>query len=267
MNLVDTEYIRRRCDIEEGIRYLDDDRLRKIIHNLYKNKVRGRLIYITATAVCHLADQYGQKFLALPFAIGDFGLTAVYQTIRKGVVTILLGSVGPLFIMGSPLALVGAFVLGTSGLRLAFTSLDFIPTSVISSGKDAEPRMPGVTDVIVVNNQGKIHMNKPVKNNPECWLPDQHVLNPNCEIQPTELTEIGDIIPEYKDIVNMQDVTGLDQTDFTYIYDLGQTKGKEVNFLDKFGDLEPIDKNEVWDTYKNEIPIQEKRYLRTRNKL
>lgn len=37
----------------------------------------------------------GLNFLALPFAIGDF----LYHTIRKTAVTILLGGVGPLFIL------------------------------------------------------------------------------------------------------------------------------------------------------------------------
>lgn len=79
---INVDYI--DCVIESGFQYLDNERLRKILHHLFKNKikrtVKGQLIYITATALCHLAHKYGQHFLALPFAVDDFGLTNVYQT-------------------------------------------------------------------------------------------------------------------------------------------------------------------------------------------
>ena len=71
----------------------------------------------------------------------------------------------------------------------------------------------------------------------------------------------------------MQDVTGLDKVDFSDVLDLGQAEpstpkfngGKEVNFLEKFGDSETINEEDRWDV--NESPIPEKRYLRTRNEL
>lgn len=62
------------CEIEEGLQYLDNNYLQKIIHNLYRHKRKGQIIYITATAICHLANDYGQHFLSFPIAIGDFGL-------------------------------------------------------------------------------------------------------------------------------------------------------------------------------------------------
>ena len=120
-DFIDVDYI--DCDIEDGLRFLDHNRLRKIIHDLYRYKRRGKIIYITTTAVCHLANTYGQTFLALPFAIGDFGVTNLYQTIRKTVVTVLLSGVGPLVIVGGPVALTCASVLITLGLRLAFTNI------------------------------------------------------------------------------------------------------------------------------------------------
>lgn len=68
--------------------------------------------------------------------------------------------------------------------------------------------------------------------------------------------------------------TGLDNVEFTAQYDLGQTKasiynprkGKEVHFLDQFGDLGPIGESEGWETCENEFSVLEKRYLRTKNK-
>jgi hypothetical protein len=270
-DFIDTDYI--KCNIEQGVGYLDDTRLRNIITDLYRHKRKGKIIYITATAVCHLANRYGQTFLALPFAVGDFGLTNVYQTLRKGFVTILLGGVGPLVIVGGPVALIVALMLGMSGLRLAFSNLDFIPTSPVDVTKDLEPRIPGISDVVVVNNRGKMIMSEPVQENQECWLPDQRLLNPNCKIKPTEIPDaIDSVLPDlrYEETVNMQDIT----VEFTDKFDLGQTKpsicnphkGKEVSFLDKFGDSGPIGESEGWDTCENEFMVPEKRYLRTRNK-
>ena len=47
-------------------------------------------------------------------------------------------------------------MLGMSGLRLAFYNLDFIPTSRVDVTKGLKPRIPGTTDVVVVNNRDKI---------------------------------------------------------------------------------------------------------------
>lgn len=276
-DLIDTDYIKSLCKIEQGVGYLDDKRLRNIINDLYRYKRKGKIIYITATAVCHLANRYGQTFLALPFAVGDFGLTNVYQTLRKGFVTILLGGVGPLVIIGGPVALIVALTLGMSGLRLAFSNLDFIPTSPVDVTKDLEPRIPGMSEVVVVNNRDKMIMCEPEQENQECWLPDQRLLNSNCQVKPTEIPDaIDSVLPDlrYEETVNMQDTTGLDRVEFTDKFDLGQTKpsickprkGKEVNFLEKFGDSGPIGESEGWDTCENEFMVPEKRYLRTRNK-
>ena len=80
VNFIDVDYI--QCNINTGLRFLDDKRLINIIHDLYRHKRKGKMIYITTTTLCHLANQYGQTFLALPSAIGDFELTNLYQTER-----------------------------------------------------------------------------------------------------------------------------------------------------------------------------------------
>ena len=119
-------------------------------------------------------------------------------------------------------------------------------------------------------------MSDPAQINQECWLPGQPLFNPTCQVESTEITDAIDIdsfLPNYEDTVNMQDTTGLSRVEFTDKFDFGQTKpsisnpqkGKEVNFLDKFGDSEKIGANEGWDTCENEIMVPEKRYLRTRN--
>lgn len=162
-DLINVDYI--ECGIEMGLRYLNNNQLRTIIHDLYWHKRKGKVIYITTTVVCHLAHRYGQTFLALPFTIGNFGFTNLYQTARKIVVTILLGRVGPCYVVGGSVGLAWAFVLALSGLPIAFTDLDSIPTSPIyetGSAENIEPRIPSSPEVIVVNNRNKIIMTNPV---------------------------------------------------------------------------------------------------------
>ena len=107
-------------------------------------------------------------------------------------------------------------------------------------------------------------------------MPDQASLNSNCKIKPTEIPDAIDLLSadlEYGEMVNMQDVTGLDRVEFTDKFDLGQTKpnvpnprkGKTVNFLEKFGDSGTIDESDTWDT--DEFTVPKKRFLRTRNEL
>ena len=59
IDIVDTDYINSLCNIEEGVGYLDDQRLNNIINDLYRHKRKGKIIYIIVTAVCHLANRYG----------------------------------------------------------------------------------------------------------------------------------------------------------------------------------------------------------------
>ena len=119
--------------IDKGLRFLDHSRLKKIIYDLYKYKstARGKIIYITATALCHLAKQYGIYFLELPFSIGDFGTTNIIQIGRKAAVTLLLGVVAPLCYSGTYIRLLGALILGLVGLKLFSLDLYLIPTSPI----------------------------------------------------------------------------------------------------------------------------------------
>lgn len=265
------------CGLEKGIRFLDHDRLRKIIHDIGRHKRKGKIIYITSTALCSLANRYGQTFLSLPFAVGDFGVTNLYQTARKLGVTILLGGIGPLWVIGSPTALLVAFGLATSGLRLAFTNLDFIPTSPILETENLgnlKPRIADLPDVVVINSRNQLVMTNPTQKNFECYLPEQALFNSNCKIAPTEIPAAIDLAShnlQYDEVVNMQDVTGLDRVDFSDVLDLGEAKpsipkprrGKRVNFLDKFGDSGPIDEIDTWEVSEPVVP--EKRYLRTRN--
>lgn len=250
-----------KCGIEEGVRFLDNDRLRKIIHDLYRRKRRNKIIYITASAACHLCRHYGKYFLAIPVAVGDFGTTNLYHTTRKIIVVSLLGGVVPLFALGTSLALSGALGLMAFGLRLAFADLDFIPTSPILADefKNLKPRIPDIPDVVVVNvkPRDKIVMTNPLQDDGQCWLPDQAVFNSACKPKPVPISDELDFIPDlrYEDVVNMKDVTKLDYVDFSDTTELGQfkpniphpRKGKTVNFLEKFGDSRIVDETDTWE--------------------
>lgn len=70
-------------------------------------------------------------FLAVPFATGDFGVTSLYQTLRKAFVTLLLTGVAPLVYFGGSVSFLFALILVTLGLKYAFTNLDYILNSAI----------------------------------------------------------------------------------------------------------------------------------------
>jgi len=270
-DFIDVDYI--DCGIEEGLRYLDNDRIRKIIHDLYASKRKGRIIYITSTAACHLVKIYGKHFLSLPFTVKDFGVTNLYQTIRKLTVTILMGAVGPLYVAGGRAAIFTAFTLVTLALRLAYTDLDRLPTSPIDEtipARQIEPRIADLPDVVTVNCRNKVKAPSIVPEKGECWLAEQAYFNPNCKVKTTEILPAG---LGYDEVVNMKDVTGLEHVDFSDILDLGQnkpsisksSKGKMVKFLDIFGDPADIGKSETWDASSITDTVPKKMNLRTGN--
>lgn len=141
-------------------------------------------------------------------------------------------------------------ILITSGLRLGFSNLDFIVKSTIfetGSTENLKPRIADLNDVVIVNDRNKIIMTNSVQKKGECWLVDQTPFNSNCKVDPNQISNAIDLVShnlDYKNVINMQDVTDLDRVDFSDIFDLGQSKsrkGKMVDFLEKFGDSGPID--------------------------
>lgn len=142
-DLIEGNYI--DCGIKENLRFLDNQRLRKTLYDLLKRKAHGKIIFIIATAICHVAKLYGRNFLALHFTIGDFGLTNLYQIMHKLSVTIILGIVASLVIIGNPDALLFTILIITFGLRLAFTNTAKILTRVIDwniLARNLELRIP-----------------------------------------------------------------------------------------------------------------------------
>jgi len=102
----------------------------------------------------------------------------------------------------------------------------------------------------------------------ECLLPEQQFSNLKCRLTVEEVTEISSKIKlNYKDIVNMQDVTGVYKIEFTDKYQVpsssdvtntvntvrhkSKLKGIVVNFLNKFSDPKNIPETEIWDIDSN----------------
>lgn len=170
-----------------------------------------------------------------------------------------MGAVGPLFIVDDTFGLTGAFLMMTMGLRFAFTNTEILTSFIDETipAKSLKPRIADLPDVGIINRRNKITMTSPVQEKHECWLAEQVYFNPNCKINPAEaIARVSDNL-DYSEIVNMQDVTGLERQQFTDIFDLGQAKpsisktfsknrkGKMVNFLEMFSNPENIDDSET----------------------
>ncbi len=189
-----------------------------------------------------------------------------------------LGAVGPLYIAGGPIALFIAALMATGGLKLAFTDPDKLPTSFIDEIlpiSQIEPRIADLPDVVTVNFGNKVKAPSIVQSKGECLLPEQAYFNPNCQIKPTEIpTAVNQAPPGlvYDEVVNMQDITGLDRVDFSDVLDLGQpepsiskaSKSKTVNFLEMFGDPADIDESDTWDASSITDTVAKRRNLRIR---
>lgn len=152
----------------------------------------------------------------------------------------------------------------TLALRLAYTDLDKLPTTPIDEripAKSLKPRISDLPDLVTVNFRNKITMTTGQEK------PEQAYFNPNCKIKPTEIPSKIELVfydLDYSEVVNMQDVTGLD---------LGQAEpsiskprqGKMVNFLDIFPDPENIDESKTWDACTVTDNVPKNMNLRTAN--
>jgi len=300
--MIDTDSIKELCVIEEGVGYLDNDRLRKIIHYLYEYKKVNNVIFITATALCKLVLEYGVMFPALPIVIRDFGFTNLWDTLRKFMVSLFVFSIVPVWAMAGPYA---AVVIGSGCLYIAYRLLLIkfyeIPTSPVDDTipvSKLQPRIKDLPDVVTINARNKIHMTNPnpARENVECWMPDQRMFNKNCKLKSTDIPNAIDLA--YDDVVNMKDVTSLKDLEdvrFTDILDLGKPvskdvtvtgteslgqcpcppvkstmksmkskmKSKAVNFLKIFGDQDHIDEIDTWET--SEYTIPEKTNIKIRD--
>lgn len=277
-DIIDVGYIYDQChQIKDGGNFLDNDRLRNIVVDLYSHKRRGKIIYITATALCHLVQHYGQSFFSFQVAIGDFGITSLYQAVRKFTTIVLLSAAPPLAYAGNLMwvcivTALGCFV-GTSNLD----SIEMSPIPMLSPDEELQPRIPGKDEMVVLNYRkqaNKITMEKTMESK-QCWLTDQALFNPTCKADKAAQA-IESVTPSfnYNEVVNMKDSTQWVNSEFNDYLDIGQVEpsipkpnlrrgtGKTVNFLEKFRDPDVVTESEKWDISESDVP----KNLRTRTK-
>jgi hypothetical protein len=66
------EVVHPNCLVGKGLRYVNNERLRKIANSLFRSKAKNGVIFITKTALCHLVEIYGLDLPALPIPVPDF---------------------------------------------------------------------------------------------------------------------------------------------------------------------------------------------------
>jgi hypothetical protein len=107
----------------------------------------------------------------------------------------------------------------------------------------------------------------------ECVLPDQKLFNSKCRLPqiPDEVDSVSHGL-EYGEVVNMEDVTGLDRVQFSDVSDLGRPAlgpsrkvAKQVKFSEKFL-IGPVDIDELPESKDlTIIPEMDLQELRLRN--
>jgi hypothetical protein len=273
------EVVHPECVVGKDLRYLNNNRMRRIVYALFKSKAKNGVIYITRTALCHLVSMYGLDLPAFPIPIQDFiGVSSSFQFMRKLIAVAALGIPLPMFVLaqGPGYAIFSIASAAFGIFAMAFTNdsgffileTDYISDTVLSIRR----RMP---DVVTVDlnpvSHTKISMTKSSQSY-ECSLPEQIIFDPRCSLTPTEIATVAgstnlEIPLEYDQVVNLQDVTHLPNLEFNDRYEvvagpkpkatsyLRGTKnfknggtGKIVSFLEKFADPNSITEAEQWDT-------------------
>jgi hypothetical protein len=286
------EVVHPNCLVGKGIRYVNNERLRKIAYSLFKSKAKNGIIYITKTALCHLVEIYGLDLPALSIPIPDFiGVSGWYHLARKIISVGFLGIPLPMLILAQgPASIILSLAAGGFGIVVMAYTKDpgflIIPTAVISTPVNSIMRhIPGQPDLVSVNlepvSRSKITMPK-FSTGYECSLPDQIMYNPKCSLRPSEIADIAanaDVPLNYDEVVNMGDVTKLPRVKFSDNFEILQSpepptnfrlrgtkrfknQGKTPNFLEKFGDPEFISDTEQYDittpTPQDAIRIQDR---------
>jgi len=174
-------------------------------------------------------------------------------------------------------------------VRLAVSGLDEIPTSFYTQEflfkEKVQARIPGATDVIVINNnprfitdpsqyqgQEKIYMPEFSTRTTECSLAEQSLFNDKCKIKDISLENMMHDL-NIDEVVSMKDLKDLEygviDIGYTDICDLGpvdpeickpqifKKKGKMVNFLEKFADPKEVTEAESWYLEKSTMSVNQ----------
>jgi hypothetical protein len=275
------------CQVGKGFRYVNNERLRKIVHRLYKSKSRNGIIYITKTALCHLIEIYG---LGIPFIpiIPDFiGISDWFILGKKVISVMCFGISFPMLILAqgyAPIILslttasfgvVIMFYAKNPGFLIVSTDPILTPISLIKRRIANQNELISVDLTSVSGSAGtKIIMPKY-----ECSLPVQRVFNLKCSLGSSQIVEVTsniniDLPLNYDQVVNMGDVTKLrlikfsDQFEVTlnskplFHSNLRGTKrfknrAKTSKFSEKFGDKGVILDSQEWDVTRSTLTAQD----------
>jgi len=267
------------CIVPKGVQFLDNEWLRKLLLVHHSDKIKTGILYITRTALCHFASEVGLGILDTQI----FKVSSWLTVGKKTFVTILASLPIPLLgiwgVTTIPVVLsVVTFLSGTSSMFfLRESGFLLIKTKAIAGPiSHIAQRIQDRTDIVVVDlepSNDKITV-KQSSVPYECSLPDQMLGNPICVRE----TEIGiksgdvlvDILIDYDEVVNMEDLTGLsgeikfaDQFETVPIENPGPIKSQHsrpnpsksskrtASLLEKFGDPDYIPDSETWDTSAN----------------
>lgn len=271
------------CIVGKSVQFLDNEWLRKIIVARYSDKVKNGILFITRTALCHFALEFGLGILDFNF---KFIEVSSWLTVGKKALAALLATLPlPLLGLGGvstiPVVILSVitFLSGTSfRFRLRESGLLVIKTQAIaSSTSHTTQRIQDRTDVVIIDlepSHDKMTMEK--SSVPyECSLPDQMLGNPTC-IRKTEINKISksiksgevtvDTLIDYDEFVNMEDVTGLsdalkfnDQFETVPFENPGPIKSEHsrpnlrknlrrtADLLEKYEDPKNVSDTETWD--------------------
>lgn len=219
--LVDTDYKLEYFDIPKGIVRLETrqyiKRLKEIIGKKFKRKVTGEIIYVTATAFCHLLQHQGPVYTFLPGNLGDVVLTSIAEPTRKAVVSICIGFIPTLYILNPVLVLFP--VIGLIGLKFIEPKIVY---EVLGENLDASKikrRILTEPEIIIINLRDRLRMPGFKRPNAECLIPGQPFISLQNQCQ-SSLQGIPDDMLDliaspglnYNDVVNMGDFSGLGDT-------------------------------------------------------
>ena len=112
------QVVHTKCVIGKGFRYVNNEKLRKLCHYLFKKKEKTGVIFITKTALCHLVQIYSLDLPAVPIPVPDFiGISDWYQLVKKVISVGFIGIAVPMVSLAQgPLSFV--FGLGTGPVEL-----------------------------------------------------------------------------------------------------------------------------------------------------
>ena len=112
----------QNCILPSGVRYVNNNRLRKLVFYHYPEKIKPGIIFITKTALCHLVTEYGLGLPDLPFPIHDFINVSSWGIFLKKAITSFFFTV-PISIVGIGGQTMPNYILSALSFLLGFIGM------------------------------------------------------------------------------------------------------------------------------------------------